>query len=155
MTNDKVMGARERVGGRTGQEWDRLEDDEFLAAVVRGAEPSGHLGNLRLAWLLVRRDPQTAERELAVALDRRAVCTGGSVHQTRTAGWLALVRAATAAAPDVAAFGDLLARRPELLDRRLLERHYSPGALADPHAATAVVPTDRAPLPSPSLLLAS
>jgi hypothetical protein len=149
-----MMGARERVGGRADEERDRTEDAEFLAAVARGAEPSGHRGNLRLAWLLVRRDPETAERELAVALQRRAVCTGGSVHQTRTAGWLALVRAATAAVPDVAAFDELLARRPELLDRGLLERHYSPEALAEPRAATAVVPTDRAPLPSPCLLLA-
>jgi len=150
------MGARERAVGPGGHGADRLDDAAFLAAVARGAEPSGHLGNLHLAWLLVRRDPEAAERELAGALRRRAVCTGGSVHQTRTAGWLALVRAATAAAPDVTAFDDLLARRPELLDRRLLERHYSAELLSEPRAAAAVVPPDRAPLPSsaPSLLLA-
>jgi hypothetical protein len=149
------MGARERAGGPTGTDGNRLDHAEFLAAVARAAEPSGHLGNLRLAWLLLRRDPEAAERELAVALHRRAVCSGGSVHQTRTAGWLALVRAATAAVPHVTAFDDLLVCRPELLDRRLLERHYSPEVLVDPRSAAAVVPTDRAPLPSPSLLLAS
>jgi hypothetical protein len=64
---------------------------------------------------------------------------------------------ATSAAPDATAFEDLLARRPELLDRRLLERHYSPELLSEPRAAAVVVPPDRAPLPSPpsSLLLAS
>lgn len=151
------MGARERAVGRGGHRADRLDDAGFLAAVARGAEPSGHLGNLRLAWLLVRRDPEAAAAELASALRRRAACTGGSVHQTRTAGWLALVRLATSAAPDATAFDDLLARRPELLDRRLLERHYSPELLAELRAAAAVVPPDRAPLPSPkpSLLLAS
>ena len=151
------MGARQRAVGRGDHGEDRLDDAGFLAAVTRGAEPSGHLGNLRLAWLLVRRDPEGAERELAVALRRRALSTGGSVHETRTAGWLALVRIATSAAPDVTAFDDLLARRPELLDRRLLERHYSPELLAEPRAAAGVVPADRAPLPSPprSLLLAS
>ena len=143
------MGARERAVGRGGPGEDRLDDAGFLAAVARGAEPSGHLGNLRLAWLLVRRDPEAAERELALALRRRAMCTGGSVHETRTAGWLALVRVATWAAPDATAFDDLLARRPELLDRRLLERHYSPELLAEPRAAAAVVPADRVPLPSP------
>ena len=148
------MGARERGGGRWEHERDQLADRQFLAAVGRGAEPSGHLGNLRLAWLLLRRDPETAEHELALALRRRAVRTGGAVHETRTAAWLALVRAATSAAPDVAAFEELLARCPELLDRRLLERHYSPDALAHPRAATTVVPADRAPLPSPALLLA-
>lgn len=151
------MGAREHAAGRDGHGADRPDDAGFLAAVARGAEPSGHLGNLHLAWLLVRRDPEAAERELASALRRRAVCTGGSVHQTRTAGWLALVRVATSAAPDATAFDDLLARRPELLDRRLLERHYSPELLSEPRAAAMVVPPDRAPLPSlpSSLLLAS
>jgi hypothetical protein len=151
------MGTQERPVGRGGLGEGRLDDAGFLVAVARGQEPSGHVGNLRLAWLLVRRDPEAAERELAVALRRRAVCTGGSVHETRTAGWLALVRVATSAAPDATAFDDLLGCRPELLDRRLLERHYSPELLAEPRAATAVVPPDRAPLPSPrpSLLLAS
>jgi hypothetical protein len=152
------MGARERAIARGGDGEDRLDDAAFLAAVARGVEPSGHVGNLRLAWLLLRRDPEAAERELARALRRRAACTGGSVHETRTAGWLALVRVATWAASDAIAFDDLLARRPELLDRRLLERHYSPALLAEPRAAAAVVPADRVPLPSPplrrSLLLA-
>jgi hypothetical protein len=156
-TKADLMGAREPVGSARFDRDDGLDDAGFLAAVARGAEPSGHLGNLRLAWLLVRRDPDLAEHELAVALRRRAACTGGSVHQTRTVGWLTLVRVATAAAPDAATFDDLLARRPELLERRLLERHYSPELLAEPRAAAVVVPADRWPLPSPSpsLVLAS
>ena len=84
------MGARQGAVGRDGHAEDRLDDAGFLAAVARWAKPSGHLGNLRLAWLLVRRDPEAAEPELALALRRRAECTGGSVHETRTAGWLAL-----------------------------------------------------------------
>ena len=106
-TKAGVMGPRARWRPVGGPEPDQLADCEFLAAVGRGAEPSGHLGNLRLAWLLVPSAIRSGRARAALALRRRAVRTGGSVHETRTAAWVALVRAATSAAPDVAAFEEL------------------------------------------------
>lgn len=118
-----------------------------MAAVRAGEEPSGHMANLRLAWLLLRDRPDDVEDELAVALTTRARRTEGTVHRTRTAAWLALVRVAMAAAPSALELEDLLRQRGELLDRNLLHRHYEPLTLADPMAAVVVVPPDREPLP--------
>jgi hypothetical protein len=124
-----------------------VTDNAFLTAVNEGREPRDHVANLRLAWLLLGRDEQVAERELFVALDRRAVATGGRVHCTRTSAWLAMVRAARAAMPGTIGFAQLLAARPELLDRRLLDRYYDPATLADPRSAVTVVAPDRRALP--------
>jgi hypothetical protein len=126
---------------------DPMMDRAFLAAVDEGREPCDHVANLRLAWLLLGRDERTAERRLFVALDRRARATGGTVHCTRTAAWLALVRAARAAVPGTIGFVELLNARPELLDRRLLDRYYDPATLADPRSAEAFITPDRRPLP--------
>jgi hypothetical protein len=126
---------------------DPMMDRAFLAAVDEGREPCDHVANLRLAWLLLGRDERTAERRLFVALDRRARATGGTVHCTRTAAWLALVRAARAAVPGTIGFVELLNARPELLDRRLLDRYYGPATLADPRSAEAFITPDRRPLP--------
>jgi hypothetical protein len=132
-----------------------MTDGEFLAAVQVGEEPSEHVANLRLAWLLLlRHDPAEVEGELALALSRRARRTGGRVHQTRTAAWLAVVRAAAQDVPDVRVFDDLLVRRRELLDRHLLHRYYEPTTLADPLAAVTVLPPDRAPMPGLRVLVA-
>ena len=124
-----------------------MTDDEFMAAVRAGAEPSGHVANLRLTWLLLRDRPNDAEEALAAALSRRAQCSGGTVHRTRTATWLALVRAAMESAPQAGDLEDLLRRRADLLDRNLLLRYYEPATLNDPIAATIVVSPDRSPLP--------
>ena len=126
-----------------------MDDQDFMAAVELGEEPSCHLANLRLAWLLLIRHPDgVVEERLGVALRRRAQRTGGTVHQTRTAAWLALVRAASGPAREGERFEQLLDRRRELLDRGLLDRHYAPATLADPRSATVFVPPDRAPLPT-------
>ena len=124
-----------------------LTDAAFLAAVDEGREPSDHVANLRLAWLLLGRDERVAERELFVALERRARATGGRVHCTRTAAWLAVVGAARAAMPGTIGFAQLLKARPELLDRCLLDRYYDPATLADPRSAEAIITPDRRPLP--------
>jgi hypothetical protein len=126
---------------------DPMMDRAFLAAVDEGREPCDHVANLRLAWLLLGRDERTAERRLFVALDRRARATGGTVHCTRTAAWLAVVRAARAGTPGTIGFAQLLNARPELLDRRLLDRYYDPATLADPRSAEAFITPDRRPLP--------
>jgi hypothetical protein len=126
---------------------DPVTDAAFLTAVDEGREPRDHVANLRLAWLLLGRDEQAAEQALFVALDRRALATGGRVHCTRTSAWLTVVRAARAAMPGSVDFAQLLAARPDLLDRRLLDRYYDPATLADPRSAVTVVAPDRSALP--------
>lgn len=126
-----------------------------MVAVRAGEEPGGHVANLRLTWLLLRDRPDDVEDELTAALARRARHAGGTVHQTRTAAWLALVRVAVEAVPEARELEDLLRQRGELLDRHLLHRYYEPLTLADPMAAAVVVPPDRAPLPRCRILVAS
>jgi hypothetical protein len=127
---------------------DPMGDGAFLADVDAGEEPRDHVANLRLAWLLLGRDPRAAERSLFVALHRRAGVTGGRVHCTRTVAWLAVVGGARAAVPRTLGFAQLLTARPELLDRHLLDRYYDPATLADPHSAVTFVAPDRCPLPA-------
>ena len=141
---DRVRAPIRPVGGH---EVSSMTDEEFMAAVRAGDEPGGHVANLRLTWLLLRDRPDDVEDELAAALATRAGRTGGTVHQTRTAAWLALVRVAMAAVPTACELEDLLRQRPELLDRNLLHRYYEPLTLADPMASVIVVVPDRAPLP--------
>ena len=126
-----------------------MTDGAFLAAVTAGREPRDHVANLRLAWVLLERDDRSAERELFAALRRRARVTDGRIHCTRTTAWLAVVRAARAAAPTALGFAHLLALQPELLDRQLLDVYYEPATLADPRAAAAFVAPDRRALPDP------
>jgi hypothetical protein len=49
--------------------------------------------------------------------------------------------------PPEAGFAELLALRPELLERRLLDRYYEPATLANPRATAMFVTPDRRPLP--------
>lgn len=130
-----------------------LDDDAFLAAVSAGERPGGrfdHLDHLRLAWIVVRRDgPTRGEHHVAHLLRHLATSQGAAAryHETMTRAWVRLVAAALRHEPDDVGFEALLAARPELTQRSLLERHFSAELLATPRARASWVEPDRTPLP--------
>lgn len=140
----------------------QVNDAEFLAAFARGERPGGvfrHADHVRLAWLLVRREGAARGEEL-VAAGIRAFAAGQGVpelyHDTLTRAWVRLVAAALAATPAAAAdFERFLAAHPQLADKTLVFRFYSPAALSRPAARSGWIEPDLRPLPARVAALAS
>ena len=110
----------------------------------------GHREHLRLAWRELRdHDREVALVRIETAVRHVAEAHGapGKYHRTITEAWAALVAHHLAEAPDLA-FDRFLERYPGLLDRGLLERHFSPGLLATPAARATWVDPDLRPLPA-------
>ncbi|MGW3043550.1 hypothetical protein ACWC9T_26680 [Kitasatospora sp. NPDC001159] len=121
--------------------------DELLREVMADAERFGHRQHVRLTWLAVRRHGATAALDLVCEGIRRTATRAGTpqkFHVTMTRAWVELVAHHAEGAAD---FEEFAARHPELLDQRLLDRHYRPGTLADERARTAWVEPDLTPFP--------
>jgi hypothetical protein len=95
--------------------------DDFEAGRIVGSEfPHEH--HLRVAWGLSRRyERDEAFRQLAAGIRDIAARAGvpGKYHETMTRAWF-----------ELAAQAESLEAYPELLDRSLLSRYYSPERLA-------------------------
>jgi hypothetical protein len=117
--------------------------DALLAEARGGADRFGHREHVRLAWLAVTRHGVAAAVELIGAGIGRAAPQ--KYHATLTRAWIEVVarHVVGGADADVEAF---LARCPDLLDARLLDRHYRPATLATAAARTGWVPPDLRPL---------
>jgi hypothetical protein len=101
-----------------------------------------HRGYLLRAWSALR----DSAFEDAIGQIRRE--RGDGDHATLVLAWARLLAAALAragAGPDFDAF---VAAHPELLDPRLVLRHYSPQRLASARARREFVLPDRLPLPA-------
>jgi hypothetical protein len=108
-----------------------------------------HADHIRLAWLCVNRyGLNQAESRLLDGLCKFAQRAG--VPQkfmfTTTIAWTRLVAAAQSNSPRANNFSEWIQSCPELLDRNLLARHYSPGRLETPEARSSWVEPDLAPL---------
>jgi hypothetical protein len=129
------------------------DDAAFLAALADGSLPGeafDHRAHLRLCWLLLRRHgPEEGAVQVAALLRRFSAAKGAAhkFHVTLTRAWAAHVAAALAASPPDADLERLLTLHPALLDRTLLQRHYTPQALASPEARERWMAPDLAPLP--------
>jgi hypothetical protein len=94
--------------------------DDFEAGRIPGSE-FPHERHLRVAWGLARRYPhEEAFRRLADGIRGIASRAGvpGKYHETMTRAWF-----------ELAAQAESLDAHPELLDRSLLSRYYSPERL--------------------------
>ena len=124
-----------------------MTDDEFLSAFDDTTlEPFHHRDHLRVTFLYLRQfGEQETRARLGPAILRYAAARNGAekYHQTITLAWIRLVAGASAGMQD---FDAMLAGHPELLNKNLLERYYSPAVLASPEARAAWVEPDREPL---------
>jgi len=127
-----------------------LRDGAFLAAFEAGTlEPFRHRDHIRMAWLyLERAPPEQAAQDIIAGIRRFALAKGatGLYHETLTRFWIHLVarQRTQRACPDSLSF---LEAHPWLLDKTLVERHYSPGSLASAAAKEGWLDPDRLPLP--------
>ena len=108
-----------------------------------------HDDHIRLAWLCVQRyGAYEAETKLLDGLRRFAQRAG--VPQkfmcTTTIAWARLVAAAQTASPGMNNFSEWIESHPEMLDRKLLASHYSPGRLETEESRSGWVEPDLAPL---------
>ncbi|WNG47642.1 hypothetical protein F0U60_28595 [Archangium minus] len=128
-------------------------DDEFLEAVEAATWPGesfGHREHVRLGWLYLRRHGSEAGyARIQETIRRYATALGaaGKYHETMTRAWSAHVYAALRETPELERFDTFLAAHPELLNGKLLERHYRKETLESDEARRNWVAPDVSPLP--------
>jgi hypothetical protein len=117
--------------------------EALLGEATAGAERFGHREHVRLTWLAVTRHGVAAAADLIG--EGIARVAPGKYHATLTRAWVEVVGryAGELADPDFDAF---VARCPDVLDKRLLDRHYRPATLAGAAARAGWVPPDLRPL---------
>ncbi|QRN97955.1 hypothetical protein JRI60_02410 [Archangium violaceum] len=128
-------------------------DDEFLESVETTKWPGEHFGHrehVRLGWLYLRREgPEAGYERLRSTIQRYAAALGaaGKYHETVTRAWSAHVYGALKETPTLEPFEAFLKAHPELLNGRLLERHYRKETLDSEAARREWVTPDVSPLP--------
>lgn len=119
----------------------------FFASLAGGQ--FGHIDHVRLAWLAARNsdDPLGLVRHV---IEKFAAAHGadGKYHETLTGFWVWLVCHAVAARPEIDGFDRFVDAYPFLLDKKLVERHWSKGMLWSEHARHQWVAPDVLPLPA-------
>jgi hypothetical protein len=125
-------------------------------AVVRAFEqcqldPSKfhHADHIRLAWLCVNRfGAGEAEAKLLDGIRKFAQRAGvpRKFMHTATIAWTRLVGAAQNSGSLADNFSEWIQSHPELLDRNLLAKYYSPGRLETEEARSGWIEPDLAPL---------
>ena len=122
-----------------------MTDSEFQRAFEDTTlEPFHHRDHLRVTWLYLTQFGETGTLErLGPAILRYADARGGAAkyHQTITLAWIRLLSLAFENN-----FDAIVHKHPELLDKNLLSRFYSPAVLQSPAARAQWVEPDREPL---------
>jgi hypothetical protein len=128
-------------------------EQEFVEAFESCRLPNEqfhHRDHLRVTWIYLGRygNAETAIR-LRHAIRAYAAHHGKAekYHETVTQAWVQIVASAREHAQG-ASFDEMLAANPELLDKRLIEKYYSPKLLHSDTARLGFVAADREPLPS-------
>ncbi|HEV7667521.1 MAG TPA: hypothetical protein VGS22_03290 [Thermoanaerobaculia bacterium] len=129
-----------------------LNDDALLAAfetATISAKDFHHREHVRVFWKLITTvGPESARERFVAALIRLANAQGASqlYHETLTRAWVELIAAGTSRSPSARSSFEFLESCPELLDRSILNRHYSPELLASDAARKGWIPPDRLPI---------
>ena len=125
-----------------------MTDDELIRGFEAGTlSEFPHASHVRLTIVyLSRHGREHTLRLMAEGLLRFATFKGipGKFHATQTRAWVELIEAARISHPEVADPSALIAACPELLDRKALDRFYSPAHLAGDTARAGWVEPDRA-----------
>ena len=114
----------------------REQDLDILRSVVNTRGGFGHQAHLELTWRYLQMyEPGEAQRAVATAIRHLASTHGApdKYHETITRCWVHLV-ALHRAESDAGSFDEFIAENRGLLDRRLLDAHYSPELISSPRA---------------------
>jgi hypothetical protein len=112
-----------------------MDDPQFLAALescALGAQEFGHAAHVRAGYLYSRTaDLGTALRRMRAAIRNYAASIGEAdrYHETVTVAYLALIQEKLCAYGDGGGWQGFVQQNPELLERDLLLRFYSPRQL--------------------------
>jgi hypothetical protein len=124
-----------------------------LADVMVASDRFGHRQHVELTWRAVCRYGTVAAITLISDGIRRTARYAGNpqkYHATVSRAWVEIVgHHATVGDED---FDTFVGRHPEVLDKRLLTRHYRSSTLATTEARTGWVAPDLEPLPGPEPL---
>jgi hypothetical protein len=121
-----------------------------LERIMRSRGGFGHREHLELAWSFLRRYPfEVAASRLVSAVRRVADLHHGldRYHETRTRAWVRLVALHIDSSGAGDSFDAFIALNRGLLERGLLERHYSPALLRSERARAAWTEPDLRALP--------
>jgi hypothetical protein len=125
-----------------------LTDDELVGGFEAATLASfPHVDHVRLTIIYLNRfGREKTEQKLFDGLRRFAAAKGvpEKFHVTMTVAWIELVTAARAQHPGLTDSAALVAACPQLLDRDLPLRFYTPERLNSPEAKAAFIPPDRA-----------
>lgn len=130
------------------------EDREFRRRVDGGQFPVAdfdHRAHLRLAYVhRIEGGPDQALDRMRTSilglLEQAGINPSTKYHETLTGAWVLVVDRALTEGPGCRSADDFIERHPELLDTRLLQRHYSPERLFSQAARERFLPPDLAPL---------
>lgn len=123
--------------------------DHLMADVMANATRFGHRQHIHLAWLAIRCygiDEATRLVNEGIKTTARYVGAPQKYHETISRAWMRLVAHHIASDP-VDNFSAFASRYPQLLDKRLLTRHYRPATLSSEQARIDWVAPDLAPFP--------
>ena len=129
-----------------------MSDDAVLQAFEDCQLDPGkfhHADHIRLAWLCVRRHgASAAEARLLDGIRKMAQHAGvpQKFHYTTTIAWARLVAAACCESDSCDSFYEWIKTHPELLNRYLINEHYSAGRLESLQARCGWLDPDLKPL---------
>jgi len=129
-----------------------MSDDAVLRAFEEcqlGPAKFHHADHIRLAWVCVQRYGVSAAEALLLDGIRKMAQHAGAPQKflcTTTIAWTRLVASAQQRGPAASNFSEWIYSHPELLDRNLLAKYYSPGRLETPEARSGWIEPDLAPL---------
>ena len=110
-----------------------------------------HRQHIHLAFLATRRyGTAQAADQVSIWIRHLTAHAPQKFNATVTRAWTQIVAHHVAADPSVTDFEGFASRHPELLDKRLLARHYTAAVLASAQARGGWVEPDLAPFPWPS-----
>jgi hypothetical protein len=127
----------------------REGDLDILRRILGARGAFSHREHLELAWnYLALYEVDEAQRAVGSAIRHVARLHGmpDRYHQTITRSWVQLV-ALHRLGSDARSFDEFIAENPGLLDRRVLDRHYSRELIASPRARARWTEPDLAALP--------
>lgn len=129
-------------------------DEDFLRAFEDLSFPADqfhHREHIRVAWLYLKSSDATRAAERMTAGILRFANHHGATrkyHRTLTLAWMRLVAAALVETPEGYDFTKFLLEHPELGDKDLLNKYYSPELVQNNAAREGWVEPDLQSLPS-------
>lgn len=141
----------------------RISDDdrrfrETVEACHLNASEFTHRAHIRLAYvMLAEQDDEAAlvsMRSSLQALLRHYGLGRSNYHETMTRAWLLEVRQAMETSPPCSSAAEFIDANPMLLDKTIMQTHYSPEVLRSREARTSFVQPDLAEIPRYDLPLA-